>query len=185
MLTVFLNDLRILLRDRWGFAFMVLAPIVVASLISGARYGATEDPKVLIPIVDQDHGPAAALIVELLGAHADPQIMSRAEAENLVAVENRAPAALVLPAGFSEQRAAGWSGAVELLTDPANARGVATVRMLLLLVEKDAAAREDPFAEEMVEMREVNLTGDRLERKSYEQNLPGVGLMFILISVVL
>ena len=35
MLTVFINDLRILLRDRWGFAFMMLAPIVVASLIAG------------------------------------------------------------------------------------------------------------------------------------------------------
>ncbi|HAC78796.1 MAG: ABC transporter permease [Candidatus Binatia bacterium] len=184
MFTVFVNEIRMLLRDRWGFVFMMLAPIVVATLITGARYGTTENPKVLIPVVDEDHGSAAALIVELLGAHADPQIMSRERAEALVAVENRAPAALVLPAGFSDRREAGWSSQVELLTDPANARGVATVRTLLLLVEKDAAALEDPFAQEMVEMREINLTGDRLERKSYEQNLPGFGLMFILIAVV-
>lgn len=184
MLTVFINDLRILLRDRWGFAFMMLAPIVVASLIAGARYGNMETPRVLVPVVDEDQGPAAALVIELLGAHADPQRMSRAQAEQIVAVENRAPVALVLPAGFSEQREAGWSSTIELLTDPANARGVTTVKTLLLLVEKDAAALEDPFAQEMVEMREVNLTGNRLERKSYEQNLPGFGLMFILIAVV-
>ena len=37
MFTVFVNEIRMLLRDRWGFVFMMLAPIVVATLITGAR----------------------------------------------------------------------------------------------------------------------------------------------------
>lgn len=184
MATVFWNDLKLILRDRAGFAVMLIAPIVVASLIAGARYGATEVPKITVPIVDHDGGPGAELIIELLSEYAEPVVVSRAEAERVVAVQNRAPAALVLPEGFSELRSKGWSADVELLTDPANGRGVSTVKTLLLLVEKDAEALEDPLAETMIEMRETNLTGDRIERKSYEQNLPGFGLMFILIAVV-
>jgi ABC-2 type transport system permease protein len=184
MATVFWNDLRLMLRDRAAFAVMLIAPIVVASLIAGARYGTTEVPRILIPVVNEDGGPGAALVIELLGAHAGPVEMSREAAEHIVAVQNGAPAALVLPAGFSELMAGGWSADVELLTDPANARGVSTVKTLLLLLEKEAAALEDPFAEEMVTMRELNLTGERITRKSYEQNLPGFGLMFILIAVV-
>lgn len=184
MTTVFWNDLSLVLRDRWALLATLLAPIVFASLIAGARYGGAEKPRLLVPVVDLDGGKAAAMVVELLSEHANPVRMSRARAEFVVGVRNRAPAALVLPAGFSDLQRRGRTAEIEMLTDPAQAQGVRTVKTLLLLMERDAAAREDPLATTMIEMREVNLTGDRIERRSYEQNIPGFGLMFILMAVV-
>ena len=184
MATVFWNDLRLALRERRALLVTLLAPILFASVIAAARHGGAQRPKILLPVVDLDGGPGAALIVELLAAHANPVRMSRAEANYVVAVQNRAPAALVLPEGVSDLQRRGRTAGVTLLTDPAQAQGIRVVKTLLLLMERDAASRDDPLAQSMIEMREINLTGQRIERRAYEQSIPGFGLMFILLAVV-
>ena len=45
----------------------------------------------------RNQGPVAELYLELLSKHAEPVEMSRAEAEHVVRVQNRAPVAIVVP----------------------------------------------------------------------------------------
>jgi len=137
-----------------------------------------------IPIVDLDGGPVAAMYIELLGAHAEPIVMGREEAEHMVRVQNRAPVAIVIPEGFSERYQADRPTTWKLLTDTARPDDIRAVETLLMVAQKDAEALEDPLAEERITLRERNLTGDSLTVEAYEQNVPGFAVMFVLLAAV-
>jgi ABC-type multidrug transport system permease subunit len=184
MVAVFLKDLRIILRDRWALLFFVLVPIVVISIIASALFDSDEGPKLMVPVVNEDQGPVANAFIKLLGKHADVVQMSRDQAEYLVRDQNRAPAAIVFPAGMSKGYLQGRTSNLTLLTDPAQAVDLQTVKVLLLLMDKEAAALADPLDEERISLEEQNLTGNRISVTSFEQNVPGFSIMFVLLAVV-
>jgi ABC-type multidrug transport system permease subunit len=184
MVAVFLKDLRIILRDRWALLFFILVPIVVISIIASALFDSDEGPKLTIPVVNEDQGPVANAFIKLLDKHADPVEMTRAEAEHMVRDQNRAPAAIVFPEGMSKGYLQGKTTNITLLTDPAQAVDLQTVKVLLLLMDKEAAALADPLEEERISLLEQNLTGNRISVTSFEQNVPGFSIMFVLLAVV-
>jgi ABC-2 type transport system permease protein len=122
--------------------------------------------------------------MKLLGEHADVREVSRAEAERLVATANQAAAAVVFPPHLSKQYLQGRSSEILLLTDPASAPELQAAKVLLLLVDKEAAALADPFAADRITLREENLTGTRRALNDFEQRVPGFALMFVLMAVV-
>jgi ABC-2 type transport system permease protein len=184
MRAVFRKDLRIFVRDRWALLFAVLVPMLVVTIIAEALFHSDGGPRVLVPVVNEDGGPVASTFMKLLGEHADVREVSRAEAERLVRDVNRAAAAIVFPPQLSKQYLQGRSSQIELLTDPAAGSDLETVKVLLLLMDKDAAALADPFAEAKITLTERNLTGNRLSVTAFEQNVPGFSLMFVLMAVV-
>src|SRR5439155_1025543 len=110
--------------------------------------------------------------------------VSRAEAERLVRDANKAAAAITFPPELSKQYLQGRSTEIELLTDPAAGSDLEAIKVLLLLMDKDAAALADPFSEEKITLKEKNLTGNRLSVTAFEQNVPGFSLMFVLLAVI-
>src|SRR5690606_29244459 len=176
MVAVFLKDLRIILRDRWALLFFILVPIVVISIIASALFDSDEGPKLTIPVVNEDQGPVANAFIKLLDKHADPVEMTRAEAEHMVRDQNRAPAAIVFPEGMSKGYLQGKTTNITLLTDPAQAVDLQTVKVLLLLMDKEAAALADPLEEERISLLEQNITGNRISVTSFEQNVPGFSI---------
>src|SRR5262245_33344151 len=184
MLAVFRKDLRIFLRDRNAFVFSLLMPILVITVIAEGLFHGDDGPLLLVPVVDQDGGPVAGTFIKLLGEHADVRKMSRAEAEHLVRDEHEAAAAIVFPPGLSKQYLQGRSSKILLLTDPASGTDLGSVKVLLLLMDKEAAALADPFAEDKISLEEQNLTGNRLTVSVFEQRVPGFALMFVLLAVV-
>lgn len=184
MLAVLKKDLRLFLRDRFALAFSILMPVLVITIIAEALAREHGGPRLLVPVVNEDGGPVATSFLKLLGEHADVQEMSRAEAERLVRDVNSAPAAIVFPPKLSKQYLQGASSEILLLTDPAAGGDLQAVKVLLLLMDKQAAALADPFAEERITLREQNLTGTRLELTLFEERVPGFALMFVLLAVV-
>src|SRR4029453_11114015 len=185
MLAVFRKDLRLLLRDRTTLFLSLLAPLVMITIITLARQQSAEPPRPIVPVVDRDRGPVAAAFVELLGRHANVVATDAAGAERMVRDLNRAPAALVFPQGLSKRYLQGRPSEITLLTDPAQAIPLNTVRALLLVMDRDAAELADPLHEELLVYHEQNLTGRQLSPKSVEQNVPGFTIMFVLLAVVL
>jgi ABC-type multidrug transport system permease subunit len=153
------------------------------TIITLARQQSAEPLRPLVPVVDQDNGPVAAAFVELLGKHARVVRTDGAGAERMVRDLNRAPAALVFPPGLSKRYLQGRPSEVTLLTDPAQAIPLNTVRALLLVMDRDAAELADPLHEDLLVYREQNLTGTRLSPKSAEQNVPGFTIMFVVLAV--
>ncbi len=99
------KDLRQRLRDRSAIVVGLVAPLVIAALMSLAFKGA-DTFHYTLGVVDADHGPVASGLVkalheapldQVLTVHAYP---SRSAAAAAVRA-NRAQAALVIPNGFS------------------------------------------------------------------------------------
>jgi len=181
---IFKKDLRVFVRDRWAVLFALAVPIVVVTIIAEALFHSDSGPRLVVPIVNEDQGPVASTFMKLLHEHANVPEMSRAEAERLVRDENKAPAAIVFPPHLSKQYLQGKPTEIELLTDPAAGSDVETVKVFLLLMDKDAAALADPFAEDKITLKERNITGNRISISAFEQNVPGFSLMFVLLAVM-
>ena len=185
MVAVFWKDLRLILRDPWALGFALVVPIFVITVVAAALWSDGDDaPRITIPVVDEDLGPVSGAFRKLLAEHAVVEAMPRADAEAMVAVQNRAPAALVFPPGMSRRYLQGRPSTVELLTDPAEAEGVQAVKVLLLLMDKEAAALADPLQDEMLVLHETNLTGNRTAITDFEANVPGFTIMFTLLAIL-
>ena len=184
MLAVFRKDLRLFLRDRSALLFSLLMPILVITVIAEGLFHGDDGPKLLVPVVNEDGGPVAGTFTKLLSEHADVREVSREEAERLVRDKHDAAAAIVFPPKLSKQYLQGHSSEILLLTDPAAGSDLQAVKVLLLLMDKEAAALADPFAEEKITLTEQNLTGNRLAVTVFEQRVPGFALMFVLLAVV-
>jgi len=184
VLAVFRKDLRLFLRDRSALVFSILMPIFVITVIAEGLFHGDGGPNLLIPVVNEDGGPVAGTFQKLLAEHATVREVSREEAEHLVRDKHDAAAAIVFPQKLSKQYLQGRSSEILLLTDPASGSDLQAVKVLLLLMDKEAAALADPFAEDKITLTEKNLTGNRLSVTVFEQRVPGFALMFVLLAVV-
>jgi ABC-2 type transport system permease protein len=184
MLAAFRKDLRLFFRDRSALLLSLLMPIAVITIIAQALFNDDDGPKLLVPVVNEDGGPVANTFVKLLAEHANVREVSRPEAERLVRDANDAGAAIVFPAQLSKRYLQGRPSEIEMLTDPASGSDVEAVKVLLLYIDKEAAALADPFAEDKITLKERNLTGSRLSVTPFEQRIPGFALMFVLLAVV-
>jgi ABC-type multidrug transport system permease subunit len=185
MLAAFRKDLRLLLADRSALFLTLVAPLVMITIITLARRDSAEPYRPTLIVVDEDNGPVAAAFIELLGKHADVVTTDATSAEHMVRDLNRAPAAIVFPRGLSKRYLQEIPSEVRLLTDPAQAVGLDSIRALLLVMDRDAAELADPLHEDLLVYREEHLTGRELSPKSIEQNIPGFTIMFVLLAVVL
>ena len=184
MLAVFRKDLRLLLRDLTALWLTLLAPLVMITVITLARVRSTDPPRPLVPVVDLDEGPVASAFIQILGKHANVVAMRRDEAEHVVRDLNRAPAAIIFPAGLSKRYLQGRPSEITLLTDPAQGVALNTLRALLLVMDRDAEELADPLHEDLLVYREQTLAGAEQSPKSVEQNVPGFTIMFVLLAVV-
>ena len=184
MLTIAAKDLLQLRRDRGTLAFILLVPVAVITIVAASLSGGDMGGNLTLPVVNEDQGPVAEVLIEALGEYVRVEEMSRERAEALVSVEKAAAAALVLPERLSKNYLANRSSKILLLTDPAKGAELATIKAIFLMADRDAAALADPFYEELLSLQEQSLTGSRLTTSSFEQNIPGFSLMFVLMGTL-
>jgi hypothetical protein len=117
------NEARLLIKDPIVLFMLLFAPVVIITVAGyslGSLYGGVAS-SFRLPVVNLDHGPASAAIVEALrGEHSVTLEMldDRAEARRLVSQRARTPVAIVIPAGTSAAVAAGRQPRLILFVDP-------------------------------------------------------------------
>lgn len=152
------KDLRILLRDKTGFFFALLWPLIIA-IFFGAIFGGGGGGGSAIPIVvvDDDSTQVSREFIATLAASSELDVTqaTREEAIDLVR-RGRKTSFVVVKRGFGE---AGenpfWGGAptVEIGTDPAHRAEAAMVEGILM---KYASERmQSIFADTDLQMRNV------------------------------
>src|SRR5512143_850192 len=179
-----LKDLRLIGRDRSALVFLLLVPMVIILVVAETQSGEGSQ-SILFPVVNEDQGPVANAFIKVFREHLDVREVDRATAERLVAVENKAPALLVLPAGMSKRYLTDKPSKIELLTDPAEWTELQAIKVIMLLADREAASLGDPFSEDLLTLEERSLTGKRLKFTSLEQNVPGFSVMFVLLNLIL
>ncbi len=130
----FLNEFRLLLRDRVGIFMLLLAPVVIIAVagfslgnIYGARIGANA---YAIPLVDQDHGAAAKAIGAALDRESAVTVLrvpTLAAARTLVNGRARTPLAILIPPGTTAALSAGRAAEIVLYVDPIKRLEISTV----------------------------------------------------------
>lgn len=183
LLRIMLKDLRLISRDYSAFVSILIVPLVIIFVIAETQSGEGTE-SIVFPIVNEDQGPVANALIKVFKQHLKVIEVDRSAAERLVAIENTAPAMLVLPGGMSKRYLTEKPSTVELLTDPAQWEALQAIRVIFLLADREAASLGDPFSEELLELKERNLTGKRLKFSSLEQNIPGFSVMFVLLSLI-
>jgi hypothetical protein len=54
----------------------------------------------------------------------------------------------------------------------------------MLLADRETASPGDPFSQELLNVQEQSITGNRPSFSSLEQNIPGFSLMFVLLTLI-
>ncbi len=179
-----LKDLRLICRDRYGLIALLVVPIVVIMVVASATQSGDGSKSILFPVVNEDQGPVATALIRAFREHLDVRIISRAEAQHLVAEANDAPAALILPHELSKRYLTQRPTTVEMLTDPAQWRELEAIKVVMLLADRETASLGDPFSQELLSVKDRNITGDHVSFSSLEQNIPGFSLMFVLLTLI-
>jgi ABC-type multidrug transport system permease subunit len=121
----FLNEFRLLMQDRVGLFMLLLAPILiiaVAGFSLGNIYGSKVTARTyIVPLVDDDHGSVASAILGALDRESAITVVHVSnvdDARTAVSQRDRAPLALLIPAGTSAALAHGRTGEIVLYVDP-------------------------------------------------------------------
>ena len=152
------KDLRILLRDRTGFFFALMWPLIIA-IFFGTIFGGGGDGGSAIPVVlvDEDSTEVSREFIATLAASQELEVVkaTRGEAVDLVR-RGRKTSFVVIKPGFgraSENPFWGDAPTVEVGTDPARRAEAAMVEGILM---KYAAERmQDVFTDTNLQMRNV------------------------------
>jgi ABC-2 type transport system permease protein len=182
-LAVMLKDLRLIARDRSAFAFLLAVPIVVIVVVAEAGFG-NAAKGIVFPVVNEDQGPVSGALIKVFSEYLHVQQVSRSTAERMVAVDNAAPAALILPSRLSKRYLSDKPSTIELLTDPAQWEALQAIRAVMLLADREAATLGDPFSQTLINVKEQSITGAGLSFSGLDQHLPGFSLMFVLLTMV-
>jgi ABC-2 type transport system permease protein len=117
------NELLLLLKDRMAVIWMVVLPLgmtLIGGLVFGGLGGGSEAVMIDLPVVDQDGGEMAALVLDILSQTGNlnlETVHDEETARELVAGGDRA-GAVVIPPGFSTATMSGQSTALELIVVP-------------------------------------------------------------------
>lgn len=206
------KDLRLLLRDRLALALMFLAPVLVITA-AGLSLSTLYSTRVhLFPVVDRDGSELARRFVEALAESSDLELVEvdEAEARRLVSETPRAGAALVIPDTFAsedasltlwidpvkylevlEVRAAVERARAGLVTSRVASR-IAVVEVLTYAGEevdlealgKDAAELAARLAEKSVPLEQASVYGGPTGYNTFDQNVPGFSLTFLLLGML-
>lgn len=111
ILALALKDLRLLARDRMGFFFTIVFPLLVAIFFGKVFSGSARIEGIGIAVVDEDGSPSSDGFVRKLEAGEEFAVerLGRAEAADAVR-RGRLAAYLVLPPGFGEARGRPFGG---------------------------------------------------------------------------
>lgn len=120
------KDVRLMIRDRMGFFFILVFPVVYAlffGMIFRGMMGGGGSSKIDLAIADLDGSEASGRLVAALEEHESLAVNKAASADegrSMVRLR-RADACLIVPKGFGEDMARPFWGeptALELATDP-------------------------------------------------------------------
>jgi ABC-type multidrug transport system permease subunit len=199
-----LNDLRLTVRDRWSFLWMLLLPLAMMWFFGQMGGGQGKGPpKFTLTVVDRDGGwVARAFVGELRTGNVELKELPPAEAEKSA----KKVRTLVLPEGFTANVLAGKQQTLRLDKDEGAAsefsraaevhivRAIARTLALLVEMKQTGALTAATPAEEFARLQtreplvrlEVSTAGrGRAVPGGMAQSVPGILTMIVLMNTVI
>ena len=145
------KDLKLLARDWAALAFTLIVPVMVVTIVA-TSLGGDAGPTITVPVVNEDEGPVAAILMDVLAEHVIVVETSREDARRRVLEAQSSATALVLPEKLSKRYLAGIPSTLTLWVDPAKGNEVQTVQVppgsVLATYSDGVTEANDPDEEE-------------------------------------
>lgn len=207
------NESRLLFRDPIVLFMLLLAPVVIITVAGyslGSLYGGVAS-SFRIPVVDLDHGPVANAVVDGLRANRSLEVeIAHDEKQARQAVSNRprTPIAIVIPPGTSFAMTQGHTPHLTLYVDPVRRIEVNALELQISelfktigerarleaqaklnaagdLIESVGSAGEQAIPGAMSFSEQSAMDGESLIVNAFDQYVPGFGITFLLIGMML
>jgi len=195
LLYIALNELHLLLKDRMAVIWMVVLPLGVTTimgLVFGGFGRESEAVVIDLPVVDQDGGEMAAVVLDILSQTESLHVETEYDEETarqLVSDGKRA-GVVIIPQGFSDAITSGRPTALELIVAPGGqtapllegmVRGVAstfssvqtTVEVVISEVQRATGSYDLDY--EGIARRVVAIALERLEDPPVRARITTVG----------
>jgi ABC-type multidrug transport system permease subunit len=166
---IFRNDFRVLLKDRSALFMLFLAPVVIIAVAGFSLrniYGQPADRVYIIPVVDQDHGTIAKEVIKALSRQPSieiAQVGNLDQARTFVITHERAPFAIVIPAGTSAGFESGLTQLVSVYVDPIKRLEASMIELRLHVLSRQITAVAHRRAQASLTQNAADLRG-RLQR---------------------
>ena len=123
LLYIALHELLLLLKDRMAAVWMVILPLAMTAimgLIFGALGGGSEATVIDLPVVDQDGGEMAAMVLDILSQTENLHLETAYDEEmaRQLVTDGKRAGAVVIPPGFSAAMSSGQPTTLELVVVP-------------------------------------------------------------------
>ncbi len=215
---IVLKEFTVLVRDRTSMLLMTAVPVVVISVaglaLSGIYGRVGSNVKIYLPVADLDQRELSFVLPEVLknSGFFNLEMVSEGKAYELVRDRNKAAGAIIIPPGFTRNFLMGAQQKIILITDPAKALEIATIREALAEFQTRlaftvqelrnvdssalfAAANPSLMAARIssrmqkgdtgaVSVDEKNLTGIKKDISSFDQTVPGFSIMFAMFGML-
>lgn len=166
------KEIRLILNDRGALAVLLLLPILLGSLFAGLNLMLANEegnPNILLNVilVNEDSGifgQEVAKSIQSIEQFSVEQAFSLSTAEKQVA-EGKVPAAIIIPAGFSENIDSYTPTNIEVIIDPAQAETASIVTGIM----NQVVAEVTIWGEIQHGIRTILSESDLLETASPEQ----------------
>jgi chemotaxis protein histidine kinase CheA len=162
---IFVNEFRLLLRDKAALAMLFVAPVVIIAVAGFSLANLFGTPAAhgdcLLAVIDQDHGSVATAILDALARERNCKLVKVGDldaARRLVLDNARAPLALFIPPNTTAAFESGQTAKVEILVDPLKRLQASTIELRLnelsqRLTSSAKAQMRQQFADRMAELR--------------------------------
>lgn len=193
------NDLRVFLKEKWGYVWLFLMPLLFVYFFGTAMRGGNgqpSDPRPTVSIENSDDGYLGAIFVDLL------------EAEGLRVLDpsgdESSDRTIVIPEDFTakveaaEETAVGFRKKAESGAEPAAMLEIRATRAIVALTsaifslvseDEQGAVSEDGIREFLEREKSVELQASFAGRKKvptgFEQSVPGYTVMFVLMNLLI
>jgi len=196
-----LNDVRLTLRDRPAFIWMLALPLAMMWLFGNAMGGGDPEPaRISLAVVDHDGGWLARAFVDELRDESI-ELSERTPAERAAAEPGSLVRTLVIPAGFTEGVLAGEQQTLRLEKEPGAdaefslAGQMHVVRAIVRTIGKLAEMEQgtssaESFAalgdrEPLVALDVATAGRGRPVPRGFSQSVPGILTMVVLMMTVI
>jgi len=119
------NELLLLFKDKMAAVWMIVLPLGLTTIMGfafGGLGGGSEPVVIDLPVVDQDGGEMATMVLDILaqtqGTYLHLETEYDAEAARQLVTDGKRAGALIIPAGFTADVTSGNPTALELLVAP-------------------------------------------------------------------
>lgn len=123
LLYIALHELLLLLKDRMAVVWMVILPLAMTAimgLIFGGLGGGSEAAVIDLPVVDQDGGEMAAMVLDMLSQTGGLRLETAYDEEmaRQLMMDGKRAGAVIIPSGFGVAMNSGQPTTLELVVVP-------------------------------------------------------------------